>query len=296
MEYFKQAITSDPDVPLPYAGLADCYLSLVSYGVIAPNDGMPRAKQMAAKALELEPTLVPALCSAAMSFFSYDWQAVLAEQYFHRAIELNPSYAIAHQWYSLLLTAGGRSDEALGALAKARELDPLSLAVTTHTAWALYFREDYADALRHCSHALELQPEFNQALVLRGMVHAQIGMVNEAVVDLEKAVALAGRDETGIITLAHAYAASGRGNRAHRILDRVITQRGRYWSAYAIAAVYVALGEFDGAWKWLERAYQERNFYMPMLGIDPRFAALRGDLRFADLVQKVGSFSPARTS
>ena len=296
MEYFDRAIASDPNVPLPYAGLADCYLSLVSYGVIAPNDGMPRAKQIVAKALELEPTLVPALCSAAMMFFAYDWQPVLAEQYFHRAVKLNPSYPIAHQWYSLLLTACGRSDEALGALAKARDLDPLSLAVTTHTAWALYFRGDYADALRHCSHALELQPEFYQALVLRGMVHVRIGMVVEAVTDLEKAVAVAGRDETGIITLAYAYAASGRSNRAHRILDRVTTQQGRYCSAYPVAAVYVAAGELDEAWKWLERAYQERNWYMPMLGVDPRFDALRGDLRFAELVQRIGTFSPAPTS
>jgi tetratricopeptide (TPR) repeat protein len=295
--HFERAIAIDPTMPLPYVGLADSHLNLVSYGLVAPRDGMPRMKAMLSKALELDPSLAQAHCSMGMALFYYDWSVPLAEQSFRRAIELDPLFPIARQWYALFLTGCGRFEEALAALAQARRLDPLSVAIPSHTAWTLYFARDYDGAIRACRHTFELQPDFHQALVFDGMAHERKGMFAEAVESLKKAVAVSGADETGMITLAHAYAGWGRLDRARELLGRVLDSSSRrYVSSYQIAALYVALNETSRAFEWLERGYTERNWYMSSLMFDPRFDPLRTDPRFVQLVRRIGTADPRALS
>jgi tetratricopeptide (TPR) repeat protein len=291
MHHFERAIEIDPRFAPPYVGVADCHVSLVSYGVMAPNQGMPLAKRLLAKALEIDPTLVAAHASMAMVLFSFDWQVDQAEQYFERAIRLNPSYPISHQWYAVMLTACGRYHDALAELSKARELDPLSVAISAHTAWAHYHGRDYDQALRACQHALDLQPDFHQALVFSGMVYERKGRMSDAILNLEKAVGLAGRDQIGSLTLAYVHARSGHHERAREILDRVIDPQ-RYVNAYSVAAVYVALDDFGEAWRWLTTGFEERGWHMSNLGVDPKFDPLRNDPRLIDLVRAIG-ISPA---
>jgi serine/threonine protein kinase/tetratricopeptide (TPR) repeat protein len=290
MQHFQRAIERDASFGPAHVGLADCYILLVSYGLLAPRQGMPLAKRLVAKALELDPSLVAAYTSSAMASFSFDWQVDQAEQHFQRAIRLNPNYAMTHQWYAVTLSACGRYQEALASLANARELDPLSVPIRALTAWVHYHGRDYDLALRACRHALDLQPNFHQALVFQGMAYERKGMLDEALASLETAVGIAGRDEIGSLTLAYVYARAGAKDRARAILDRIVDPQ-RYVNSFSVAAVCVALDDIDQAWRWLTTGFEERGFHMTSLGVDPRFAALRGDPRMTELVRKIGVYN-----
>jgi tetratricopeptide (TPR) repeat protein len=226
-----------------------------------------------------------------MVHFFADWQVDQAEQCFERAIRLNPSYPTSHQWRAAALTACGRYHDALAELSKARELDPLSVAIVAHTAWAHYYGRDYDQALRACRHALDVQPDFHQALVFSGMVYERMGMLTEAIANLEKAVEIAGRDHYGSLTLAYVYARAGRHDRARGILDRVIDPQ-RYVNAYSVAVVHAALGDLAEAWRWLTTGFEERAWHMTSLGVDPKLDVLHDDPRFIDMVRKIGISRP----
>jgi serine/threonine-protein kinase len=291
MQHFERAIERDPRFATAQVGLADCHISLVSYGLMAPKQGMPLARRLLARALEIDPMLAAAHASTAMVHFFADWHVEQAEQCFERAIRLNPSYPISHQWRAAALTACGRYHDALAELSKARELDPLSVAIVAHTAWAHYYGRDYEQALRACRHALDLQPDFHQALVFSGMVYERMGMLTEALANLEKAVEIAGRDHYGSLTLAYVYARAGRHDRARGILDRVIDPQ-RYVNAYSVAVVYAALGDLGEAWRWLNTGFEERAWHITSLGVDPKLDVLHDDPRFIDMVRKIGISRP----
>jgi DNA-binding winged helix-turn-helix (wHTH) protein/TolB-like protein len=288
IEYFQKAIDTDANYGPAYAGLADCYNMLVVYGVRQPKDGFPKAKEAAVKALEIDETLAEAHTSLAFIKFRWDWNRVDAEREFQEAIKLKPSYAPAHQWYSSYLVALERFDEAIAEAKRTQELEPLSFIASSHLGWILYLAGQNDRAIDQCTRILDLDPNFFPARRYRGLAYEQKGMYPEAIAEFQKGVKLSG-SPLMLALLGHAYAASGKKVEAQQVLSELQDLQGRrYVSPYTVAAIYAGLGEKDQAFKWLEKAYEERDIWLMNLKVDPVFSKLRSDRRFPDLLARTG--------
>ena len=289
IEYFNQAIEKDPGYALAYAGLANCYV--IRTHPQPPREKMPKARAAAMRALELDETLAEAHTSLARVLALYDWDWPGAEKEFKRAIELNPRYEVAHEWYGGYFELMGRPDESLAERKKALELDPLSLAINSELGLAFYFARDYDKAIEQFKKTLELDPNFPLATDQLPTAYAQKGMYDQAIAGFQKGTMLRGDAEwsSPMSGLGHVYAVSGKKAEARAVLDE-LKQRSRqeYVPADSIALVYAGLGEKDQAFTWLEKAYEEHAFKLAWLKVDPYWDNLRSDPRFADLLRRVG--------
>jgi len=288
IEYFNQAIEIDPEYALAYAGLASAYVVLPDYAGLPPKEVMPKGKVAAAKALELDPTLGEAhAVLGAISENEWDWAS--AEIEYKRAIELNPSYPTAHQWYSQILIYFDRFDEALAEIKRALKLDPLSLILNSVLGNALYFGRRFEEAADQFRKTLELDSSFAHAHLYLGWVHVQLGQLEKAISEFEKARAIAGIGPYGLGGLGNAYGRAGKKSEAVKMLDellRISTQG--YSISYHIAVVYSGLGDKDKALEWLEKAYEERSTFVEEIGVDPVWDGLSPDPRFLALKRKMG--------
>jgi DNA-binding winged helix-turn-helix (wHTH) protein/TolB-like protein/Tfp pilus assembly protein PilF len=294
IEFFQQAINADPNYAAAHAGLADCYNMQVIYGVHAPKDGFPKAKEAAIKALEMDDTLAEAHTSLAFIKFRWDRDRVEAEREFRLAIRHKPTYAPAHQWYSSYLVALERFDEAIAEAKRTSELEPLSFTASSHLGWILYLSGRTDEAIAQCSKILSLDPNSFPARRYLGLAYEQKGMYPQAIEEFQKGVKISG-SPLMLALLGHAYAASGKTKEARQVLSDLhdLSQSrdaasSRYVSPYTVAAIYAALGEKDQAFKWLEQAYEERDVWLMNLKVDPVFAKLRTDKRFLDLLTRAG--------
>ncbi len=288
ISYFQQAIDIDPNYAEAYAGLADCYNMLVVYGASQPKDGFPKAKEAAIKALEIDESLAEAHTSLAFIKFRWDRDRVEAEREFLQAIKLKPGYAPAHQWYSSFLIALERSDEAIAEARRTEELEPLSFTASSHLGWIYYLAGQNDRAIEQCSKILELDPNSFPARRYRGLAYEQKGRYREAIDEFQKGLKVSG-SPLMLALLGHALAASGQKAEAHHVLSELDElQSRRYVSAYTVAAIHAGLGNKDQAFKWLEKAYEERDIWLMNLKVDPVFAKLRTDKRFPDLLARAG--------
>ncbi len=288
IDYFKQAIETDPNYAPAYAGLADCYNMLVVYGVQQPKDAFPKAKEAATKALEIDESLAEAHTSLAFIKFRWDWDRVEAEREFQQAIRHQPSYQPAHQWYSSYLVALERFDEAIAEAKRTQELEPFSLISSSHLGWIFYLAGKNDEAIEQCTRILALDSNFFPALRYRGLAYAQKGMYREAINDFQKGVKLSG-SPLMLAVLGQAYAASGQKAQAQQVLGELRDlQDKRYVSPYTVAGIYAGLGEKDNTFKWLEKAFEERDIWIVNLKVDPVFTKLRSDRRFPDLLLRTG--------
>ena len=287
IEHFKQAIEVDPNYGPAYAGLADCYNMLVVYGIRQPKEGFPKAKEAAIKALEIDETLAEAHASLAFIKFRWDWDRAETEREFQEAIKLKPSYAPAHQWYSSFLVAVERFDEAIAEAKRTEELEPLSFVASSHLGWIYYLSGQNDKAIEQAKKILELDPTSFPARRYLGLAYEQKGMYAEAISEFEKGVKLSG-SPLMLALLGHAYAVSGKRAEAQKVLaDLEQLQSQRYVSPYTVAAIYVGLGDRDQAFKWLDRAAEERDLWLMNLKVDPVFAKLRQHRRFSDLLARI---------
>ena len=294
IDYFQQAINTDPNYAAAYAGLADCYNMQVIYGVNQPKDGFPKAKEAAVKALEMDETLAEAHTSLAFIKFRWDRDRVEAEREFQLAIKHKPNYAPAHQWYSSYLVAVERFDEAVAEAKRTSELEPLSFIASSHLGWILYLSGRTEEAIAQCTKILSLDPNSFPARRYLGLAYEQKGMYPQAIAEFQKGVKLSGSPLI-LALLGHAYAASGKTVEARQVLSELqdlsesqAAETRRYVSPYTVAAIYTGLGEKDQAFKWLERANEERDVWLMNLKVDPVFARLRSDKRFQDLLTRAG--------
>lgn len=294
IDYFQQAINTDPNYAAAYAGLADCYNMQVIYGVHQPKDGFPKAKEAAVKALEIDETLAEAHTSLAFIKFRWDRDRLEAEREFQLAIKYKPTYAAAHQWYSSYLVALERFDEAVAEARRTSELEPLSFTASSHLGWILYLAGRNDEAIAQCTKILSLDPNSFPARRYLGLAYEQKGMYPQAIDQFQKGVKLSG-SPLMLALLGHAYAASGKTSEAKQVLSDLrdlsesqdIESR-RYVSPYTVAAIYAGLGDKDQAFKWLEQSFQERDVWLMNLKVDPVFAKLRSDKRFQDLLVRAG--------
>jgi TolB-like protein/Flp pilus assembly protein TadD/tRNA A-37 threonylcarbamoyl transferase component Bud32 len=292
IEYFQKAIERDPGCALAYVGLADSYLNLMGWDLMAPKEAYPRAKAAALKALEVDETLAEAHVPLGAAGFAYEWDWVGAEKELRRAIELNPSYATAHNFYAQYLMYLGRHNEAITEIKRAQDLDPLSPINNTVGGMAFFFARRYDEAIAEFRRTLELNPGFYPAHLSLADAYEQEKLYDEAISEYRKAIALQEGSPLAAAGLARGYAAAGRRAEALKIISdlRELSKR-RYVSAYGITQIYTALGNFDQALTWLQKAFEDRSFQLIHLKVDPTMDPLRTAPSFQDLLRRM-NFPP----
>src|SRR5580692_6683072 len=191
-DYFQQAINKDANFAQAYAGLADTFSMMSAWYVGPQQELMPKARAAALRALELDDGLAEAHASLALIEENYDYDWPGAELEFRRAIQLNPQYATAHQWYAEFLSWQGRFDEAFAESSQARQLDPLSLIIATDHASILYYSRQYESALEQCRSVLELDPTYDHAYTLMLPSYVQLGRFDDAIGEINRSAAAHG--------------------------------------------------------------------------------------------------------
>jgi len=283
--YFEQAIEKDPGFALAYSGLADSYV--VPANRFEPRFAMPKAKTAALQALAIDGSLAEAHTSLARVMQVYDWNWTDAEKEYKRALELNPGYPLAHQWYGGYLERTGHINEAISERNLALELDPLSAITIFELGQNFLFARNYDQALAQFQRCLELDPIFPAAHQYLPVLFAKKGMYEEALAKIREAPDGAGLNRTGVP--GYVYAVSGHISDAKKELEELKRLRKtEYITAVSLAYVCAGLGEKDEALSWLEKGFEERAFQMQFLNVDPRLDNIRDDPRFKELVRKVG--------
>ena len=288
ISYFQQAIDKDPLYALAYSGMADAYFIRAGQD-LPPKEAIPLAKGAALQALRIDESLAEAHTSLAAVKFWFEWDWKGAETEFKRALDLNPGYATAHQWYAEYLAVLGRADQSLAEIQRARDLDPLSLPINIDVGVFTYYAGRYDEARAEFQKALEMDATSTQAHRFLGMTHERQKQYKEAIDELSKVVAISG-DSSSLAALGYTYAVSNHPAEARQLLSKLQEQaRHSYVPPYHIAIIYAGLGEKDQAFAWLEKAYRERADYtLCYLKVEPRFESLRSDPRFQDLLRRVG--------
>jgi serine/threonine-protein kinase len=286
--FFEQAIAEDPEYAPAYAGLADSYALDVDYRSIPVAEAYTRAKDYARKALALDESVPSAHASLAWTLFVYDWDWDGAEREFRRAIELNPRYGSAHQWFAFLLSSRGQHDAALLEGLTAVELDPGSVSARRGVGWLYYYARRYDQARDHLARAIEMNPMAVESYRVLAMTLALQGDVGEAERLLREALTLPGAGAYTEATLAWLLGSVGKRADAERILDALDTQAQRgYVSPVAFAIVHIGLGNLETALGWAERAYDERRGWLAYFKVNAIVDPLRGLPRFDALVRKL---------
>jgi serine/threonine-protein kinase len=288
IDFFERATEIEPDYALPYAGLATTYASLGFYSYLRPYEAMPQVKAMAKRALELDDQLAEARLAQATALFFYDWDWAGAEDEFKRSIKANPGYAVAHQTYGLYLMAMKRFNEASLCLKRALESDPVSPLIKMTAGLPYYYAGEYEKAIKYFLEALETEPYFGIARIALGEVYVQQGLYEESFREYKKVID-AGGERLVLPYLGYAYAVSNKRNKALSALKKLEQLSAHeYVSLFSWAIIYTGLGQKDDAFKWLEKAYQERSNRLVFLNVLPIFNTLRSDRRFINLLQRMG--------
>jgi len=290
LEYFNQAIEKDPRYALAYAGVADYYtVGSGGYLGLSPKEAYPKAKAAALKALEIDDSVAETHTSLATVKMEYDWDWAGAEQEFKRALELNPNYAIGHQWYAEFLRAVGRRDESFREMQRVLELDPFSVIVNNSHGIGFLYARQYDRAVQQCRRTLELEPDFLSAQGCIVWSRYYSGLVEEAFQEQLRLDKMAGASPAQMAALRKAYEAGGWNGVRRLWLDRQkeAMSKGKCVSPVSHAGTYAQLGDKGQAMVWLEKGLKQRDVRMAYLKIDPEFDPLRSDPRFQDLLRRM---------
>jgi TolB-like protein len=295
IQYFRQAIATDPSYAQPYVGLGLVYIQMgFGHGPLPPREAFAQTKQAALGALKLDTTLAEAhSCMAWVNAFG-DWDWSGGEREFRRAIELSPSSVDAHRLYSWYLSAMRRHEEAITESRRARELDPVSLPAGYTVAGAYWWARQYERAAAESERLIQTDPTYSGGHYMRGLVCLDTGSYDEAIRHFQRSIALTGEDPSvwGVTLLACAYGRAGRRAEALKILDELESRsKHHYVSPYLVAMVHTNLGDKNQAFRWLEKAYSERNPMLAFLRVEPLIDPLRSDPRFQEMVRRM-NFPP----
>ncbi len=297
IKYFREAEEKDPRYALAYSGLADSYALLSDIGVVRPADEMLKAKAAAQRAVDIDPSLAEAYTSRAFVKLAFDWDWLGAEADFKKALELNPKYPTAHQWYASYLVQMGKFDHAKQEIEQAHLLDPLSPIISSNAGLYSYYEHNYDDAVEKYKKTLETDSEFWVARHYLGLAYVQKRMYNEAIAELRSLIKaptdgtlpedVVAKEVEASASLGFAYGMAGQRKEAESILKHLeaIAQR-RYVSGLYFATVYAGLKDNDQAIVQLNRAFESRHPGLVLIRTEPIFDGLRSDDRFKELVKR----------
>ena len=291
IQYFQLAIKREPHYALAYAGLADCYgiIGAAIVGTVPAKDVAPKAEAAAIKAMEIDSNLAEVQTSLATARMNYDWDWTGAENGFRRAIELDSTYATAHQRYSLYLIARGRSDESLAEMKRALWLDPLSVSMNFSLGWRLYMAGQYVAAIRQLRIAVDMDPTFALAHLVLGQAHEQNHDFPAAIAEFQKTLTISPGSPPAQASLAHAYALCDRMPEAHKLLAHLIEESGSsYVSPFYISEVYAGMGDIPNTMMWLQKSFVDRSNALIFLRVDPEFKAMRNNSDFQSILHDLG--------
>jgi TolB-like protein/DNA-binding winged helix-turn-helix (wHTH) protein/Tfp pilus assembly protein PilF len=286
VDYFDDAIQKQPDYAAAYAGLANTYHELAFY--VAPREVMPKGKQAATRALELDGTDAEAHAALGWIKWHYDWDWPGADQEYIRALELNPRSTMAHGQYALFLNAMGRFEESLREHELSVATDPLSLGGKTNLGDLYYGSRRYDEAVKQYRQVLELDANFALAQAGLGTAYLQQDKLQEAIVHLQRATQL-DTDPLYEAILGYAYAVAGEEPQARRVITQLAERAQKsYVSPAAVALVYLGMGKRSQACDWLERGYQARDSNLAQIRIAPLWDKLRPEPCFKSLLRRMG--------
>ncbi|MHC4172663.1 MAG: protein kinase domain-containing protein [Planctomycetota bacterium] len=287
-DYFEQAIDIEPDYAEAYAWLSCAYWVPSVWGYTRPHDSFPRAKRAASTAMALDDTDPMAHIAVGWIALAYDWDWEKGKESYDQAIKLNPSNADGYHGLSFYWDIAGRSDKGIEAIQTALKLDPLSLSLNNGLAWTYSHAGQTEEAIAQRKKILELNPSHIETLAGLAQNYLTLSMYAEAEESISKAMDIAGRTPDLLVDLASIYALSDRKDDAETLLQELQkSATSEYVSPTFFAEVYASLGNTDEAFRWLEKAYKERNWGMLFLRIWPLWDPLRSDPRFDDLVQRI---------
>jgi tetratricopeptide (TPR) repeat protein len=289
MDHFRRAIEKDPGYALAYVGVADTYNVTGFFGYAPPKETFPKAIAAARKALEIDATLGEAQASLGWARTVYVWDWPRAQRDFKRAIELNPNYATAHEWYGIHLMCMGRFDEAIAETELARDLDPLSPIINAAVGVAYYYARRYDESIANHLKALELVPDFLLANTFIVPTYVFNGMCERALEIMSRVELSAAGHSYTMGVFGRAYGLCGQEEDALRVLDSLNDlARKRYVSPINQVAVLLGLGRLDEAFDLMERACAERAPMLAMSKTEPANGSFLSDTRFRGLLRKIG--------
>ncbi len=287
IEQFKAATERDPNFALAYTGLADCYSVLPEYAGTPQSETLGDAKKFAEHAIELDEGLAEAHASLGL-INNKLWRWIESEREFKRAIELNPNYPSAYHWYSHLLRALGRNDEAALMIQRGHDLDPLSSIISANVAEVYRLQNNHQASIDTALKIIELDPNFSYAHNNLGLSYSNLGRHAEAIASLEKATELSNRASFSLMSLGYVYAAAGKRAEAAAVAAELEERYARKEApGIFIAGVYAGLGDNDKAFHWLEKDFHEKAD-IGFVRWRVHFESLRDDPRYKDLLKRMG--------
>jgi serine/threonine-protein kinase len=289
IEYFRQAVEVDPNFALAWSGLADSYALLPHYSETSNPEVKATIRAAAAKALEVDPNLAEAHNSRAVFLATYEWNFLEAEEEFRQAIKLNPNYATAHHWLSIILSWQLRDYEAVEEMKRALEIEPLSRIMNNDFGNTFLYQKQTDKAIEQFKKTLELYPEFPQGHHSLALALAKAGKYQEAIAEQNKAITLGGRLFGFVAQLSYINAVSGNRAEARKLLAELLKRKKNdSVGNFDLAIVYAGLGQKDQAFEFLTKSELERFVRMLSIRSSPFFENLRDDPRFKQMLKRIG--------
>ena len=288
LEYFHEAIKIDPEYAQAYAAIAEAFVVLSDWGFYPPREANKKAKDFAQKALSIDNESAAAHSALGLVSYGFDYKWEDAEEFFKKAVLLNPNYATAHQWYSGLLSSSKRHDEAIEQAKRALQLDPMSLVMNQTLGFAYYYARRYDEAIEQCRKALEVDESY-LAFQIIYLCYLQKEMIPEAVEAFKQTLSLHEQTRVFLEEYDKVYKTSGYEGCVEWIIENMekwvlLT----YTQSYIYAMAYAEIGDTDKAFERLEEAYEVRLRVVTTIGVEPLLDSLRSDPRFDELLKKVG--------
>jgi len=295
--HFENCLKEDPTYAKAYFGISDCYRKLEFWGLMRPMDALPRAKEAAKKALEMDGSLIEARVPLAGITAVNEWRWAEADSMFQNILSFHPDYAPAHQAYAMMCLAPlRRFDEAIDHIQIARQLDPLALLINAHVGGAFYLAGRYDEAIEQLQSTLELEPNYHLAHMGLALALGEKGMFDEALTVLRRAKTLAGEIMPIRGALGNIYARAGKISEAEAVLAELVDlQSVRYVSPLDFALVYAGLGKTADVFQFLKQAAADHCGRLAWTLIEPRYEGLRSDPRFVELLHHV-NLEPSKSA
>jgi TolB-like protein/Tfp pilus assembly protein PilF len=285
IEYFEKAIELEPSYALAYAGLADAYLMSQR---MTPKEMHKNAKAMAEKALEIDGTLAEAHTTLAWISFVFEYNPREAENRFKRAIELNPDYPTARQWYALFLTASSRLEQAQEEIKRAQELDPLSLIISAAAGWIRYFAGRFDEAIVQAQKTIEMDPSFAPAYGVLAQAYLCEGDYSKGIATFQSMYKIEGNPAEAR-RIGRIYKQSGYRAAIARIIEESVTPKKDEQTSFASAAELAALlGDYEAALAYAEKALELREEALFIMVASPGFGEIRSHPRFQKIMKRMG--------